>query len=66
MTALIKVTVTATYRGESYTGEAYCVKCREKRKFEGEKKDLPNGRKAAQGLCPECGTKVTRMLGKDA
>jgi hypothetical protein len=48
------------------TYEAYCVKCREKRSFEGEKKDLPNGRKAAQGLCPVCGTKVTRMLGKSA
>jgi hypothetical protein len=48
------------------TYEAYCVKCREKRTFEGEKKDLPNGRKAAQGLCPVCGTKVTRMLGKSA
>jgi hypothetical protein len=48
------------------TYEAYCVKCREKRMFEGEKKDLPNGRKAAQGLCPVCGTKVTRMLGKSA
>jgi hypothetical protein len=48
------------------TYEGYCVKCREKRTFEGEKKDLPNGRKAAQGLCPKCGTKVTRMLGKTA
>jgi hypothetical protein len=46
--------------------EGYCVKCREKRKFEGEKKNLPNGRKAAQGSCPVCGTKVTRMLGKSA
>ena len=49
---------------ESYEG--YCVKCREKRTFEGEKKELPNGRKAAQGLCPTCGTKMTRMLGKTA
>ena len=44
--------------------EGYCVKCRTKRKFQGEKKDLPNGRMAAQGPCPVCGTKVTRMLGK--
>lgn len=46
--------------------EGYCVKCRTKREFEGEKKDLPNGRSAAQGLCPVCGTKITRMLGKSA
>lgn len=46
--------------------EGYCVKCRAKREFEGEKKDLPNGRMAAQGPCPVCGTKVTRMLGKSA
>jgi hypothetical protein len=48
------------------TYEGYCVKCREKRKFEGEKKNLPNGRQAAQGHCPVCNTKVTRMLGKSA
>ena len=46
--------------------EGYCVKCREKREFEGEKKELPNGRFAAQGQCPKCGTKITRMLGKSA
>lgn len=46
--------------------EGYCVKCRQKRTFQGEKKSLPNGRMAAQGECPVCGTKVTRMLGKTA
>jgi hypothetical protein len=50
----------------SDTYEGYCVKCREKRSFEGETKSLPNGRMAAQGECPVCGTKVTRMLGKSA
>ncbi|MGH7425144.1 MAG: DUF5679 domain-containing protein [Candidatus Methylomirabilales bacterium] len=49
---------------ESYEG--YCVKCRAKRHFEGEKKALPNGRTAVQGPCPVCGTKITRMLGKSA
>lgn len=44
--------------------EAYCVKCREKTKFEGEIVTFKNGRKAAQGKCPKCGTKVTRILGK--
>jgi hypothetical protein len=46
--------------------EAYCVKCRQKRTFEGNEVTLKNGRKAAQGLCPVCGTKVMRILGKSA
>jgi hypothetical protein len=49
---------------ERYKG--YCVKCRTKREFEGERRELPNGRSAVQGPCPVCGTKVTRMLGKSA
>jgi len=44
--------------------EAYCVKCRQKREFEGTEVTLKNGRKAAQGTCPVCGTKVMRILGK--
>lgn len=46
------------------TFEGYCVKCRTKRSFEGERKALPNGRQAAQGPCPVCGTRIVRMLGK--
>jgi hypothetical protein len=49
---------------DSYEG--YCVKCREKRSFEGEVKELKNGSKAAQGACSVCGTKMTRMLPKSA
>src|SRR5205823_7714437 len=41
----------------------YCVKCREKRDFEGEEVEMANGRRAAQGPCPVCGTKINRMLG---
>ena len=49
---------------ESYTGTAYCVKCRDQ--------DVPftgvvvekNGRRMAQGICPKCGTKLNRILGK--
>ena len=33
-------------------------------KFEGTVVELKNGRKAAQGTCPKCGTKVMRILGK--
>lgn len=47
----------------TYTG--YCVKCREKRDFEGDRVDLANGRFAAQGACPVCGTAMVRMLGTD-
>lgn len=47
------------------TYEGYCVKCRKKANFEGEVKMLDNGRRAAQGKCPECGTKMTRILPKE-
>ena len=49
---------------ETYTGEAYCVKCKEKRHFTGEVKISVSGRRMAQGTCPTCGTKVNRILGK--
>ncbi len=45
--------------------EAYCVKCKQKREFDGEVVEMKNGRKAAQGTCPECGTKLNRILGKN-
>ena len=48
---------------DSYTGEAYCVKCKEKREFTGNVEET-NGRRFAKGICPVCGTKVTRILGK--
>ena len=44
--------------------EGYCMKCREKRTFEGEIVTLKNGRPAAQGTCPVCGTKLMRILSK--
>ena len=43
--------------------EGYCVKCREKRKFDGQEVELANGRRAAQGTCPVCGTKIFRNGG---
>jgi transcription initiation factor IIE alpha subunit len=48
---------------ESYNG--YCVKCKEKRDFDGEAIET-NGRRMAKGTCPVCGTKMNRMLGKAA
>jgi len=52
-----------TAMAESYTGTAYCVKCKEKRDFTGNVEET-NGRRFAKGICPVCGTKVTRILGK--
>ncbi len=46
--------------------EGYCVKCREKREFDGQEVELKNGRRAAQGACPICGTKMNRILGKNS
>ena len=46
--------------------EAYCVKCKAKREFDGEETTLKNGRRAAKGKCPVCGTTVMRILGKSA
>ena len=44
--------------------EAYCVKCKEKREIQDpEEVTLKNGRRAVQGKCPVCGTKLFRMLG---
>jgi hypothetical protein len=46
------------------TYEGYCVKCKEKRTYEGEVKTSESGRRMAQGICPVCGTKINRILGK--
>ena len=47
---------------DTYNG--YCVKCKEKRDFDGEVKVSESGRRMAQGTCPVCGTKMNRILGK--
>ena len=44
--------------------EGYCVKDKAKKEFEGEVVTLKNGRKAAKGKCPTCGTTIMRILGK--
>lgn len=48
---------------ETYTGDAYCVKCKDKVDFKGQVKVSDSGRRMAQGTCPKCGTKVNRILG---
>ncbi|PID54415.1 MAG: hypothetical protein CSA58_10925 [Micrococcales bacterium] len=48
---------------ETWTGEFYCVKCKEKRAGEGTV-EVKNGRRMAKGPCPVCGTTMNRILGK--
>jgi hypothetical protein len=53
-------------RRQAMADEGYCMKCRTKREFDGQVVTLKNGRPAAQGTCPVCGTKLTKILGMDA
>jgi hypothetical protein len=44
--------------------EAYCVKCKAKHEMaEAVEVIMKNGRKAAKGKCPVCGTVMFKMLG---
>jgi hypothetical protein len=47
---------------QTYNG--YCVKCKEKRDFEGSVEVSKTGMRMAKGKCPVCGTTVNRILGK--
>jgi hypothetical protein len=53
----------ANVADEMYSGEFYCVKCKEKRQAEGKVVET-NGRRMAKGQCPVCGTNLNRILGK--
>ena len=45
--------------------EAFCVKEKAKREMDGVSEvQMKNGRRALQGTCPSCGTKLFRILGK--
>jgi hypothetical protein len=44
---------------------AYCVKCKKKRNMNGAKEvSMKGGRRAMQGTCGVCGTKMFRIMGK--
>lgn len=47
---------------KTYNG--YCVKCKDKRDYEGEVTVSKTGMNMAKGKCPVCGTTVVRILGK--
>jgi hypothetical protein len=49
---------------ETWSGEFYCVKCKEKREAEGEVRVNDKGTRMAKAVCPVCGTNLTRILGK--
>jgi len=49
---------------EMWSGEFYCVKCKEKREATGEVHVSDKGTRMAKGICPVCGTKLNRILGK--
>jgi hypothetical protein len=49
---------------ETWSGEFYCVKCKEKREAEGNIEVNEKGTKMAKAVCPVCGTKLNRILGK--
>lgn len=49
--------------------EAYCVKCKAKQEMSDAKEVEMNGkggvkRRAMTGICPKCGTKMFKILGK--
>ncbi|WP_221624836.1 DUF5679 domain-containing protein [Candidatus Nitrosopumilus sp. SW] len=47
---------------ESYSPEAYCVKCKTKRKIKNpEETIMKNGRPAIRGICSTCNCKVFRI-----
>jgi hypothetical protein len=49
---------------ETWSGEFYCVKCKEKREASGEVRVNDKGTRMAKAVCPVCGTNLNRILGK--
>jgi hypothetical protein len=49
---------------ETWSGEFYCVKCKEKREATGEIRVNDKGTKMAKAVCPVCSTNLNRILGK--
>ena len=44
---------------------AYCVKCKAKKDIkDAQETTMKNGRKAMKGKCPDCGTGMFRIMGK--
>lgn len=63
-TAAATTKAVAAPAGEAGQYNGYCVKCKEKRDYQGVVVVSKTGMNMAQGSCPVCGTKVSRILGK--
>ncbi len=47
--------------------EGYCVKCKAKKEMkDAHEITMKNGKPAQQGVCPDCGTKITKIGGVKA
>ena len=52
-------------RGEIQMAEGRCMKCKKQVEIKDpEEVIMKNGMKAVKGTCPDCGTKVFRIIGK--
>lgn len=48
---------------DTYDAEVYCVKCQVQRPLTAQIHEM-NDRRIAKGTCPECGTTLTRIVGR--
>jgi len=51
-------------QAQTQTYNGYCVKCKEKRDFDGHVEISKTGMRMAKGKCPVCGTTMNSILGK--
>jgi hypothetical protein len=57
-------TIKEAVMAETWSGEFYCVKCKEKREASGEVRVNDKGTRMAKATCPVCSTNLNRILGK--
>ena len=56
------VTLPAPFNLKEEIMEGRCMKCKDKKEMKDvQEVTLKNGRKAQQGVCPDCGTKIFKM-----
>lgn len=60
----VEITEEGTVATKADTYNGYCVKCKQKRDFEGTVEVSKTGMNVAKGKCPVCGTTMNRILGK--
>lgn len=52
-------------KGDNKMPQARCMKCKKQVEVKNpEETIMKNGMKAVRGVCPDCGTKVFKILGK--